>query len=67
LRCKVWFGKFYIKKRHCHYRRRLCTVAISVTRGASDRAQGCVWERAISAISAIVSLYLYRSLNIKQG
>jgi len=44
LQCKVWFGKFYIKKRyycHCH-RRQICTVTISVTRGASDRDQGCV-------------------------
>jgi len=62
LRCKFWFGKFYIKKRHHYYYHRLgrlCTVAISVTRGASDRAQGCsesFGERAISAISAIVSL-----------
>jgi len=35
LRCKDHFGIFSCKKR----RRRFCTIAISIARGASDQAQ----------------------------
>jgi len=38
LRCKIHFRNFS-RKKHRHYCRRFCTVAISIARSASDQAQ----------------------------